>query len=103
MSPIAMSRPPLRAPRRLVTETRADLRDAALRCLEELVRDGATTLTIDLSDVADVDIGGLGILVLLQKRARDRGIATRLVHAPVQVERLLTLTHLDHLFDLQQD
>ena len=101
MSPIAMSRPPLRAPRRLVTETRAELRDAALRCLEELVREGASTLTIDLSDVSDVDIGGVGILVLIQKRARDRGVTTRLANAPVQVERLLALTLLDNLFDLQ--
>ena len=100
MSPIAMSHPPLRAPRRLVTETRAELRDAALRLLEELAATGATTLTIDLSDVADADIGGVGILVLLQKRARDRGISTRLVHTPVQVERLLALTQLDYLFDL---
>ena len=102
MSPIAMSRPPLRAPRRLVTETRAELRDAALRCLEELVRDGAFLLTIDLADVADVDIGGVGILVLIQKRARDRGVTTRLVNAPVQVERLLALTQLDNLFDLEE-
>jgi anti-sigma B factor antagonist len=100
MSPNAMSRPPLRAPRRLVAETRAQLRDAALRRLEELVAEGATTLAIDLSDVADVDIGGVGILVLLQKRARDRGIATRLLHAPLQVERLLALTQLDYLFEL---
>ena len=99
MSPIAMSRPPLRAPRRLVTETRQQLRDEALRCLEELVREGATSLTIDLSDVTDVDIGGVGILVLLQKRARDRGITTRLAHTPVQVERLLALTQLDYLFE----
>jgi anti-anti-sigma factor len=103
MSPIAMSRPPLRAPRRLVTETREQLRDAALRCLEELVREGATSLTIDLSDVTDVDIGGVGILVLLQKRARDRGITTRLAHTPVQVERLLALTQLDYLFEVEED
>lgn len=99
MAPLAMSPPTLRAPSRLVTETRAELRDVALRCLEELVREGATTLTIDLSDVADVDIGGLGILVLIQKRARDRGVTTRLVNVPVQVERLLALTQLDNLFD----
>ena len=98
---MAMSHPPLRAPRRLVTETRAELRDAALRQLEELAAAGETTFTIDLSDVADADIGGVGILVLLQKRARDRGITTRLVHAPVQVERLLALTQLDYLFDLE--
>ena len=96
-----MSHPPLRAPRRLVTETRAELRDAALRQLEELAAAGETTFTIDLTDVADADIGWVGILVLLQKRARDRGISTRLVHTPVQVERLLALTQLDYLFDLE--
>jgi anti-sigma B factor antagonist len=100
MSPIAMSYPPLRAPRRLVAATRAELRDTALRRLEELLAEGDTTLVIDLTDVADVDIGGVGILVLLQKRARDRGIAVRLLHVPVQVERLLALTQLDYLFEL---
>lgn len=99
MSPIAMSHPPLRAPRRLVTETRAELRDVALRMIDELAAAGATTFIIDLADVTDADIGGLGILVLLQKRARDRGIATQLVHVPVQVERLLALTQLDYLFE----
>ena len=101
MAPIAMSRPPLRAPRRLVTETRAELRDEALRRLDELAGHGATSLTIDLADVADVDIGGIGILVLLQKRAHERGLATRLVNTPVQVERLLALTQLDYLFEMQ--
>jgi anti-anti-sigma factor len=103
MSLIAMSHPPLRAPRRLVTETRAELREVALRRLEELVADGAATLTIDLSDVTDADIGGVGILVLLHKRAQERGVATRLINTPVQVERLLALTQLDYLFDLSED
>lgn len=65
--------------------------------------DGADTLTIDLSDVTDADIGGVGILVLLQKRAQERGVATRLVNVPVQVERLLALTQLDYLFELSED
>ena len=101
MSPLAMCHPPLRAPRRLVTETRAELRDAALKCLEDIVTQGCDTLVIDLSDVTDADIGGVGILVLLQKRAQERGVATRLVNAPVQVERLLALTQLDYLFEIE--
>jgi anti-anti-sigma factor len=101
MPSIAMSNPPLRVPRRLVTETRAELRETALRRLDELVAQGATSLTIDLSEVTDVDIGGVGILVLLQKRARERGLDTRLINTPVQVERLLTLTQLDYLFEVQ--
>ena len=103
MSPLAMSHLPLRAPHRLVTGTRAELRDAALHCLDELVAVGATTLVIDLADVTDVDIGGVGILVFVQKRAHERGIATRLVNAPVQVERLLALTQLDYLFELGEE
>jgi anti-anti-sigma regulatory factor len=101
MTTTTMSNPPLRAPRRLVTETRAELREAALRRLDELVADQSTTLTIDLSEVADVDIGGVGILVLLQKRAHERGIVTRLINTPLHVERLLALTQLDYLFEMQ--
>ena len=102
MALTAMSQPPLRAPRRLITETRAQLRDAALRRLDALVNEGASTLSIDLADVVDVDIGGIGILVLVQKRAQERGLTTRLLHAPVQVERMLALTQLDHLFDMSE-
>lgn len=97
----AMPHSPLRAPRRLVTETRAELRDAALRRLDSLVAEQASRLTIDLADVVDVDIGGIGILVLLQKRAQDRGLPTRLINIPEHVARLLTLTQLDFLFEVQ--
>ena len=97
----AMPHSPLRAPRRLVTETRAELRDAALRRLDSLVAEQASRLTIDLADVVEVDIGGIGILVLLQKRANDRGMPTRLVNIPEHVARLLSLTQLDFLFEVQ--
>lgn len=96
----AMSHPPLRIPRRLVTETRAALREIALRRLDELAARGAKALVLDLADVAEVDIGGIGILVLLQKRALERGMVTRLVNTPAQVERLLSLTQLDYLFEM---
>ena len=96
----AMPTPPILAPRRLVTETRAELREAALRRLDALP-EGETALTIDLAPVVDVDIGGIGMLVFLQKRAEDRGLATRLLNVPTPVERLLALTELDDLFEIQ--
>jgi anti-anti-sigma regulatory factor len=39
--------------------------------------------------------------VLLQKRAHERGIVTRLINTPLHVERLLALTQLDYLFEMQ--
>ena len=100
MPTIVITEPSLRAPSRLVTETRGELRETALRHLEVLAADGAPLLQIDLAAVGEVDIGGIGILVLLQKKAREHGMATRLVNVPLAVRRLLDLTQLDYLFEL---
>jgi anti-anti-sigma regulatory factor len=45
-----------------------------------------------------VDASGLGILVLVQKRARELGVATRLMRTQPHVRTLLHLTKLDVLF-----
>ena len=47
---------------------------------------------------AEIDAGGLGVLVLLQKRARERGIGTQLLHVPRPIRDMLQLTRLDGLF-----
>jgi hypothetical protein len=39
--------------------------------------------------------------VLLQKRAREKMIATRLMNAPASVKQMLALTKLDYLFELE--
>lgn len=95
--PISVTQP-LRVPPRLVTETRGELRDAALQHLEFLAAQGASVLALDLADVGEVDIGGVGILVLVQKRAREKGLHVRLLNTPSAVQRLLELTQLDYLF-----
>ena len=89
---------PLRIPHRLVADTRGEIRDSALRHLETLQAEHAAELLIDLADVREVDIGGIGILVLVQKRARELGIETRLLHTPPAVRRMLDLIQLSHLF-----
>jgi ABC-type transporter Mla MlaB component len=61
-------------------------------------RDGRPTVDIDVGHTGELDAGGLGILVLVQRRARTHGLPTRLLHAREQVRRLLTLTKLDYLF-----
>lgn len=89
----------LLAPSRLVAETRVDFRCAALESLDRAGDHGATLLAIDMSETRDVDASGLGILVLVQKRARERGLRTRLLHTQHSVRSLLTLTKLDGLFE----
>jgi anti-anti-sigma regulatory factor len=48
----------------------------------------------------EIDAAGLGILVLVQKRAKERGLSTNLRRTPERVRNLLKLTMLDFLFEL---
>ncbi|MBI3569093.1 MAG: STAS domain-containing protein [Gemmatimonadetes bacterium] len=91
----------LQAPPRLVAETRLEFRRAALDRLEDAVRSQAPRMLVDLGHTADIDASGLGVLVLLQKRARERMIAVRLLHPPASVRQMLQLTKLDYLFELE--
>ena len=88
----------LTAPDRLVSSTRGDFRRLALAHIEQL-REEDAALVIDLGQTAELDASGLGILVLLQKRARERGLSTSLRRAPERVRNLLKLTMLDFLFE----
>ena len=89
----------LTAPERIVSDTRADFRRVALEFVEKVHTDHGTAAAVDLSRTAEVDASGLGILVLVQKRAKELGVTLVLSKVPVQVRYLLTLTKLDHLFE----
>ncbi|MBV6522380.1 MAG: hypothetical protein MNPFHGCM_02528 [Gemmatimonadaceae bacterium] len=91
------------APESLNAESRAPFRCAALECLERVSQLGRSALTIDMSATQVVDACGLGILVLVTKRARERGIVTRLLCAHEDVRSLLTITHLEPLFQFRSD
>jgi anti-anti-sigma regulatory factor len=88
----------LMAPDRLISSTTSGFRGVALDHLERL---GAQTsvLVIDLSQTLDIDASGLGMLVFIQKRAKERGLSTNLRHAPERVRNLLKLTMLEFLFE----
>ena len=86
------------APARIVASTRGDFRKAALAYLERSAVGGAESARLDLSETEELDASGLGILVLLQKRAHELKIALELVRVPKDVRHLLELTRLDHLF-----
>ena len=87
------------APTRLVADTRDEFRATALTFLEHLAHD-AGALVIDMENTVEVDASGLGVLILLQKRATERMISTCLRRAPERVRNLLKLTKLDFLFEL---
>jgi len=102
MYPLSQSdRVVLQAPERLVSEHRLDFRRDALERLSKAAADGARRITIDLRDTREVDASGLGVLVLLQKRARESFLATRLTHTPPTVRHLLRLTQLESLFEFE--
>jgi anti-anti-sigma factor len=87
------------APERLISATRGEFRTTALRYLDQLGAD-ADAIVIDMSQTVELDASGLGILVLIQKRAKDRKLSTRLRRTPERVRNLLKLTMLDFLFEL---
>lgn len=89
------------APPQLVAETRVDFRAVAMDCLERAAEAGIGSIEIDMSNTETVDASGLGTLVVLQKRARERGLSTRLVGTQTQVRALLATTRLEALFVFQ--
>ena len=91
--------PVLWAPERIIAATRTEFRGVAIEFLESLAPD-SQMLVIDMSRTVELDASGLGILVLIQKRAKDRGLSTRLRQTPERVRNLLKLTMLDFLFEL---
>lgn len=90
------------APSRLTAEYRVEFRTACLEALEAAVRDGHDVILIDLGAVADIDASGIGILLLLQKRAREQQKRVRLTQVPGVVARLLDETRLEPLFEIDR-
>jgi anti-anti-sigma factor len=93
---------PLVAPARLTSDHRLEFRRSVLEALEEAVRARMTAVEIDLSLATEMDASGLGVLVLLQKRAREKGLRTRLLYVPTPVSEMLHVTRLDTLFEISR-
>ena len=87
---------------RLVTETRAQWRDALGARADEALAGahaaGRSEIALDLRDTVAVDASGLGLLVLVRQRARERGLAVRLLNVAPPIRELLALTRLAELF-----
>ena len=91
----------LAVPPRLVAETRLEFRRTALEFLERVMQRRASRVILDMRQTVEVDPSGLGVRVLLQKRARERMIATKLLRPPQAVKQMLQLTKLDYLFEME--
>src|SRR4051812_37436733 len=74
-----------------------DLRPALLKALYS----SGPELWVDLSRVTFIDSTGLGMLVGVLKEAREMEGDVRLVNAGREVRRLLQVTGLERLFELQ--
>jgi anti-anti-sigma factor len=85
------------APMRLVAETRAEFRNAAVSTIESMARE-ARTITLDLAATREMDATGLGTLVAIQNRAKQFGLTVKLANVREEVLTLLALTELLHLF-----
>jgi len=90
------------APDRLTADTRLLFRRSALEHLDRAVQRSAARVVIDLGATREIDASGLGVLVLVQKRARERMIATTLLNAGAAVRQMLLLTKLDYLFEFAE-
>ena len=64
------------------------------------LKEGITTLDIDLSQTRLVDSSGLGALIALHKTMCARGGAVRILHPNPMVYQLMELTRLHRVFEI---
>jgi anti-anti-sigma factor len=78
------------------------VRGAALdefrRRVEQL--DRLRVLVLDLSEIQQLDAGGLGTLLLIRRSAALNSARLKLVDPPVFFRRMLEATHLNSVFDI---
>jgi anti-sigma B factor antagonist len=68
--------------------------------LTELLKSGARSLVVDLSDVAFLDSTGLGALVEARAATNDAGGKLPIVCGQERILKLFTITGLDGVFDI---
>jgi anti-anti-sigma factor len=84
----------------LTEDHRFDFRRTVFNALDAATAAGDPAVILDLSGVVAMDASGLGVLILLQKRARERGQRVRLLSVPSVVQRFFEDTRLGPMFDI---
>ena len=90
-------------PAHLTADSRLDFRRDAIEALDAAVASNAEAVELDLRNVVEIDASGLGVLILIHKRARERGLRTQLINVPGIVEKLFEETHMGPLFDIVRE
>ena len=72
--------------------------DEFRRRIEQLER--VRVLVVDVSEVAQLDAGGLGTLLLVRRWAMQKSAKLKLVNPPVFFHRMLEATHLTSVFEI---
>ena len=78
----------------LIVGNRQELKDDVLKLLES----GSRKFLIDFKDTAYIDSSGLGVLVGLSKKIREKGGELRLSNLNEDLRTLFELTKLETLF-----
>ena len=77
---------------------RGEALDGFRRRIEQLQR--LRVLVLDLSDVQQLDAGGLGTLLLVRRWALQNSARLKLVNPPVFFRHMLKATHLNSVFEI---
>lgn len=72
--------------------------DGFRRRIEQL--DRLRVLVLDLSDIQQLDAGGLGTLLLVRRWAVQNSARLKLVNPPLFFRRVLEATHLNSVFEI---
>ncbi|MGA9470972.1 MAG: STAS domain-containing protein [Terriglobales bacterium] len=72
--------------------------DGFRRGIEQL--DRLRVLVLDLSEIQQLDAGGLGTLLLVRRWAMQNSARLKLVNPPVFFRRMLDATHLSTVFEI---
>lgn len=87
------------APVALGLETRIGFREQAVAALTGLPDDGI--LVIDFAGTGKIDSAGLGVLMLIERKAMERRQRVVLRNLKDEFKYLLVLTKLDDLFEIE--
>ena len=72
-------------------------------CLEGEIEDGNTRVILDCSDLTFLSSLGIGTLIRIQSRLKQRGGTVKLADVPGVVADVLHVVHLDRLLDIYPD
>jgi anti-sigma B factor antagonist len=79
--------------------TSAAFRAALLEALDR----GAGSVVVDFAALDFIDSSGLGVLVGVAKRAQERGGTVRIEHAAPSAHKVLSITGLLELFEIDDE